>query len=219
MKVRKRPILIKLKLMNRRLLKLIFFSIALHAAIIAAFTVSLKTQRLEMLSSTGEDHVGPLAIEVGDKPKSEAPSHPVRKQLSSQQTLTSNPSAESAHPKSGASRSSNSNSSSGQAQGAGAGPIAITSSDPYYSEIRARIESHVHYPSAFARRRIQGQVQVTLTLLSNGNISSLNVAHSSGTSELDQLALDSVRAAAPFPTFQPTSPARKLELPITFRLH
>ncbi|MFL5814185.1 MAG: energy transducer TonB [Bdellovibrionia bacterium] len=191
--------------MNRRLLKLIFFSIALHAAIFAAFTVSLRTQRMDM-PSPGESHIGPLAIEVGGEPKTEAPSHPASKQLSSQQAVTTNSSAESAHPESGASRGSNS------------GPVAINSSDPYYSEIRARIESHIHYPPAFARRRLQGQVQVTLTLLSNGSISSLDVAHSSGTSELDQLALDSVRAASPFPTFESTSPARKLELPITFRL-
>jgi protein TonB len=101
-----------------------------------------------------------------------------------------------------------------------AGPTIVGSGDPYYSEVRARIQSHIKYPVSFARKRLQGRVQVALTLLRNGTVEQLEITQPSGSKDLDQLALDSIREAAPFPVFQSTSDAaaRKLELPIDFRL-
>jgi TonB family protein len=95
----------------------------------------------------------------------------------------------------------------------------VGSGDPYYSEVRARIQSHIQYTPALARRRLQGEVQVSLTLLPNGSMSALNILHSSGSEELDHLALESVKAALPFPSFPESAPARAMNLPIAFRLH
>jgi protein TonB len=99
------------------------------------------------------------------------------------------------------------------------GAVAIAQGDPYFSQVRSKIQSQIHYTPVMARWRLQGQVQIALTLLSDGSIASLNIQKSSGSAELDQQALNSVRAAIPFPSFSSTAPARKLELPIDFRLN
>jgi TonB family protein len=97
--------------------------------------------------------------------------------------------------------------------------VRVGQGDPYFSQVRSRIQSQIHYTPAMARRRLQGQVQIALTLLADGSIASLNIQKSSGSPELDQRALNSVRAATPFPSFSSAAPARKLELPIDFRLN
>jgi TonB family protein len=114
--------------------------------------------------------------------------------------------------------SSSTNASTSKPTQGASGPLTIGTADPYYSQVRSQVQSHVRYTPALARRRLQGQVQVALALSANGSVSSLNVLKSSGSTELDQLALESVQKAAPFPIFQSANPTRKLELPIDFRL-
>lgn len=236
--VRKTISLSKVNYMNRKFIHLILFSLGIHFAIFAAFTVSMKTQGFDLGNALGPSFSGPLAVEL-DPANGPAPS----KQISPSQNISKNVSRDTSHDTStkrentqptnlGGSNPSDSAKASSQTSssntnktgtstqnGGSSGAVAIGSADPYYSEVRTRIQSHVTYSPALARRRLQGQVQVALTLLSNGSISTLDIAHSSGSTDLDHLALESVRAAAPFPTFQATSSARKLELPIDFRLH
>ena len=95
------------------------------------------------------------------------------------------------------------------------GTLSIGPSDPYYAHVRERVESHLRYPASFARRRIGGKLVLELTLDPRGAIAALSLAESSGNSELDQWALDSVKNSAPFEAFQGTAP-RVLKLPISF---
>jgi protein TonB len=208
---------------------LIIFSLALHFAVLGALTVSMKTQDFE-LGNTSRSET--LALEWGSSTSPSAPkqdpTRPLIKGASHPHVATDSATNSATHPgtsdmtsassKAAAPSTAGGPASSTQTIGS-AGPVTIGAGDPYYSEVRARIQSHATYTPALARRRLQGQVQVTLTLLSNGGIASLDITQSSGSSDLDRRALESVQAAAPFPTFQSQAGARKLELPIDFRLH
>lgn len=227
--VRKTLSLSKVNYMNRRFIHLILFSLGIHFAIFAAFTVSMKTQGFDPANTQGPSFSGPLAVEL-DSANGPAPSKQIfppknipqniSKQREIHQSTDSGRNATDAAKTSSQTSANNTNKTGASTQiGGSSGATTIGSADPYYSEVRARIQSHVTYTPALARRRLQGQVQIALTLLSNGSISTVDIAHSSGSTDLDHLALESVRAAAPFPTFQATSSARKLELPIDFRLH
>lgn len=211
--------------MNRRMMILIIFSLALHFAVLGALTVSMKTQDFALGSPT---RIETLALEFGSSASPSTRNQPSSQTIHQQRSNT-HVEANSTKDSSVNDSSSESDNKTTQAAAGGskrntqtigsAGPVTIGSADPYYSEVRARIQSHVTYTPSLARRRLQGQVQVALTLLSNGGIASLDIEKSSGSSDLDRLALESVRASAPFPTFQSQSSARKLELPIDFRLH
>lgn len=90
-----------------------------------------------------------------------------------------------------------------------------TSADrDYYARLRSRIQSQVKYPSSLARRHIQGQVVLGLAVKNDGSLSELRLEHSSGHAELDRIALESVRSAAPFET---PPAALHLSVPIDFR--
>jgi TonB family protein len=193
-----------------RLWRLIIASVAVHAGIFGTLwgVLHQHPSLLLELGSGASQSTPPLLIEEID------PSPPSR---ASESKKAKNPVL--TQPVSGQNSATATQSLPPAPSKADAGSESIGTTDPYYSAVRSKIQSQVHYTPAMARRRLQGQVQVALTLQANGSISSLYVSHSSGTNELDQLALNSVRAAAPFPTFQSTNPTRKLELPIDFRLH
>lgn len=81
--------------------------------------------------------------------------------------------------------------------------------------IREKIDSAIQYPASLRRRRIQGRVQVLLTLDEDGKVKSTELTHSSGHPELDDLALQAIRDAAPF---EKQMGRLELNLPIEFKL-
>jgi protein TonB len=161
-------------------------------------------------NSQSTDHSDPAANSTPDsKPLNIGTSFTANKPLDGNKSLDSN----------GMAPTSENTTLSGDATKISGGAVIVGQGDPYFSQVRSRIQSQIHYTPAMTRRRLQGQVQIALTLLADGSIASLNIQKSSGSPELDQQALNSVRAATPFPSFSSAAPARKLELPIDFRLN
>jgi protein TonB len=76
------------------------------------------------------------------------------------------------------------------------------------------------YPLAARRARIEGVVQLRVTLLPDGRLVDARVEHSSGHPMLDQAALDLLARAAPLPSdFGSTRTAQiELQLPIVYRM-
>ncbi len=60
------------------------------------------------------------------------------------------------------------------------------------------IAEHQHYPLAAEEMGRSGRVTVKFALSAQGEVSELHIAQSSGTTSLDEAALDAVRNAAPF---------------------
>lgn len=81
------------------------------------------------------------------------------------------------------------------------------------------ISEHKRYPAISRQLDQQGVVQVAFTLLPSGQISDLHVAHSSGYPKLDQAALDTLRASAPFRQVSKyLHQAQQFVLPIAYQL-
>lgn len=82
-----------------------------------------------------------------------------------------------------------------------------------YAQVRHRINKHKSYPKTALRRRMQGSVKVSFTILKNGTVSNVRV---SGPKIFHKSARTAVKSAAPFPT-----KAFKVSLPksITITLH
>lgn len=64
--------------------------------------------------------------------------------------------------------------------------------------LHAAIQAEQRYPANAEQMRRQGSVRVEFTLFKDGHVSELGIVKSSGTSSLDEAALNAVRAAAPF---------------------
>jgi protein TonB len=62
-----------------------------------------------------------------------------------------------------------------------------------------------------------GVAQVAFTLLADGRLASLSLASVSGSQGLDRIALETVRAAAPFPPPPPGILADQLSFVVPFR--
>jgi len=71
------------------------------------------------------------------------------------------------------------------------------SKDDYMKILAAHIDKHKFYPRSARRRQIEGKVQVSFDLLTNGQI--LNLHTFSGPSILQQATMDSIRSALPMP--------------------
>lgn len=69
----------------------------------------------------------------------------------------------------------------------------------YQAKIRRKIRASLIYPSEARAIRSRGRVVVRFVVTSNGRISSIGVARSSGSRHLDTAALATVRRSAPFP--------------------
>jgi protein TonB len=84
-----------------------------------------------------------------------------------------------------------------------------------YDYIQRRIRDRLVYPSVARRAGMQGVAELVFTIHEDGRVSDVRVRKSSGHSLLDEAAVKTVFAAAPFP--RPPAPAR-LAIPIAFRL-
>jgi TonB family protein len=96
---------------------------------------------------------------------------------------------------------------SGLKDGQANGPVSLNTSDPkyatYVTKIRQYIESEWQYPDAALRYGLQGKLTLEFTIQSNGQLESLKLVRSSGSSLLDEEALRAIKAAAPFPPIPP----------------
>lgn len=93
-------------------------------------------------------------------------------------------------------------------------PLSMLSQDQL-QRIRQRVEAALVYPHSLQRRRITGEVLLALSISPNGKLLSSRVARSSGSAELDALAVESLQRAAPFDPIERTV---TLELPVAFRI-
>ncbi|MDR1230016.1 MAG: TonB family protein [Spirochaetaceae bacterium] len=84
-----------------------------------------------------------------------------------------------------------------------------------YNYIQRRIRDHLVYPAPARRAGIQGVTEIAFTIHEDGRVSTVAIQKSSGHAVLDEAAIETVLAAAPFP--RPPAPAR-LAIPISFRL-
>ena len=101
------------------------------------------------------------------------------------------------------------------AQTFGTQPVA-SPFDSYLSLVREKIRNGVYYPIALRRQGITGNVELSVKLTSDGQLQDAVVESSSGISELDQLAIEAVKRAAPFRP--PPQGAVSFTLPIEYRL-
>ena len=77
-----------------------------------------------------------------------------------------------------------------------AGNAAVSN---YPGKVVSKLRRSLRYPSAARRDRLRGEVHVAFTVTGGGGVSGARVVRSSGSSVLDQAALETVRRAAPFP--------------------
>ena len=69
----------------------------------------------------------------------------------------------------------------------------------YPGKVHRKVSRAIRYPKQARAKRLRGQAVVSFVVGSNGSVSGIRVARSSGHSILDNAALDTVRRAAPFP--------------------
>jgi protein TonB len=84
-----------------------------------------------------------------------------------------------------------------------------------YNYLQRRIRDKLVYPAPARRAGIQGVAEVTFTIHEDGKVSDVTIRKSSGHAVLDDAAIQTIIAAAPFP--KPPAPAR-IAIPISFRL-
>ncbi|WFR99797.1 energy transducer TonB family protein [Rhizobium tumorigenes] len=95
-------------------------------------------------------------------------------------------------------RSDSNSAAVGNRQGSGSAAVAN-----YPGKVQSRIRRSVRPPSQYRRMTAPLTVRVQLTVGASGELTSLSVARSSGVPEIDNVALDGVRRAAPFPSLPP----------------
>jgi protein TonB len=84
-----------------------------------------------------------------------------------------------------------------------------------YDYIQRRIRDKLVYPAPARRAGIQGVAEVVFIIHEDGKVSNVSIRKSSGHEILDDAAIQTIIAAAPFP--KPPAPAR-IAIPISFKL-
>lgn len=97
-------------------------------------------------------------------------------------------------------------------RGTGASPAK------WQSQLMAHLERRKRYPVAARGRREEGVVQVSFAIDAAGNVTSVQIARSSGHASLDAEVLALVRRASPVPPPPPGAP-RRITAPVQFRIH
>jgi protein TonB len=87
----------------------------------------------------------------------------------------------------------------------------------YFSKLRERIQKKLAYPSSLRDRRIQGQVEIEISVDPSGRLEKAQVIESSGSAALDRVALESAQNSAPFEPFTGNQP-RSARIPIDFSI-
>jgi periplasmic protein TonB len=79
--------------------------------------------------------------------------------------------------------------------------------------IRRRIEEAKTYPDTARRARMEGTVELRFRIGPNGNAETLEVVRSSGHPELDEIAMQTIRRAAPYPIV-----GGRIRVPLSYHL-
>lgn len=79
--------------------------------------------------------------------------------------------------------------------------------------IRRRIEEAKTYPDAARRAGLEGTVELRFQIGQDGNAVGLEIVRSSGHAELDEMAMQTIRRAGPYP---PVS--GRIRIPLSYRL-
>ncbi len=90
----------------------------------------------------------------------------------------------------------------------------------YVADIQRKILATVVYPPSAEEDSWQGEMKLSLHLVSNGSLLNAQVLRSSGYPELDDAVLKTVRSLAPYPAFPERIEEKELwiEVPIVFEL-
>jgi len=94
-------------------------------------------------------------------------------------------------------------------------PIPTFDRDSYNRTIRNIIDKNKVYPPIAKRRKIQGSVLISFTILTDGSVSDFNVDKSSGFKQLDVAAHNILKKSVPFP---PPPENVNYTLPIKFKI-
>lgn len=91
----------------------------------------------------------------------------------------------------------------------------------YHQQLLAHIERHKYYPAQARRKQIEGTVVVAFDMDVNGALRSYSLVRSAGHKILDEAALATIRNASPFPLPPAASMSRAtlaFQVPVQFRL-
>jgi protein TonB len=86
--------------------------------------------------------------------------------------------------------------------------------------VQERIANTIEYPDEAREYGWEGTVKLSLLILNDGTLASSLVRESSGHETLDQAALQTAQAVAPYPDFPSESDLQELNVtvPVTFSL-
>jgi TonB family protein len=87
---------------------------------------------------------------------------------------------------------------------------------PYAKIIRARLLQNWDYPAGARENLIEGKLLVLFTLTKEGHLASFRILEPSGARILDEEALRTIRAAAPFPPFPASLGLARLHIKARF---
>jgi TonB family protein len=87
---------------------------------------------------------------------------------------------------------------------------------PYAKVIRARLLQNWDYPAAARENLIEGKLLVLFTLTKEGHLAAFRILEPSGARILDEEALRTIRAAAPFPPFPASLGLARLHIKARF---
>ncbi len=87
---------------------------------------------------------------------------------------------------------------------------------PYAKIIRARLLQNWDYPASARENLIEGKLLVLFTLTKEGHLAAFRILEPSGARILDEEALRTIRAAAPFPPFPASLGLARLHIKARF---
>lgn len=79
--------------------------------------------------------------------------------------------------------------------------------------IRRRIEEAKTYPDAARRAGMEGTVELRFRIGGDGTAEGLEIVRSSGFPELDEIAMQTIRRAGPYPAV-----SGRIRIPLSYRL-
>jgi TonB family protein len=193
----------------------ILLSVSLHASVLALSGLSRRLSSTPAASGTSASlTVAPIDVSLAgpsDKGRRSAPAEGA--------VVAFRPAAQ--DPAKG------SNESTGTAGAAASAPAAPgATSDPsaigaYAAQVRERISLNLRYPLSLQRRGVSGHASLRITLSPGSPTAESQLIQSTGSAELDELALEAARAASPFPPAPPgvaEDAPLVLNVPVEFRL-
>jgi TonB family protein len=88
---------------------------------------------------------------------------------------------------------------------------------PYLADVKRRIERHWEIPHYARQTGLTGKLVLVFSITPGGSLAQLEVTESSGTSVLDDAAVQAVRDAAPYAPFPPMFTFERLTIIANFR--